>query len=135
MCFSRHCYTIYSLSSLAQLESGCVYACSYEAQLEEEEAKEQEGRTYSDVDTVVNATAKLIGEHGAPEYCQGKNFRIFLKSKQKDGEYKDLAKVHLARQVGSWYYVTSYNAGRILCLSEAGGSPCHHCLGYIIMTY
>ena len=90
-----------------------------EAQLEEEEAKEQEGRTYSDVDTVVNATAKLIGEHGAPEYCQGKNFRIFLKSKQKDGEYKDLAKVHLARQVGSRYYVTSYNAGRILCLSEA----------------
>ena len=45
-----------------------------EAQLEEEEAKEQEGRTYSDVDSVVNATAKLIGEYGAPEYCQGNFF-------------------------------------------------------------
>ena len=28
MCFSRHCYTFYSLSSLAQLDSGCVCACS-----------------------------------------------------------------------------------------------------------
>ena len=82
-----------------------------EAQLEEEAAKEQEGRTYSDVDSVVNATAKLIGEHGVPQYCQGKNFQIFLKAKQKDGEYKELAKVHLARQVSSRYYVTSYNAG------------------------
>ena len=34
-------------------------------------------------------------------------------------EYKELVKVHLARQVGSRYYITSYNAGRILCLSEA----------------
>ena len=61
--------------------------------------------------SALNATAKLIGEHGAPEYCQGKIFRIVLKSKQKDCEYKDLAKVHLARQVVSRYYVTSYNAG------------------------
>ena len=67
----------------------------------------------------MNATAKLIGEHGVPEYCQGKNFRIFLKAKQKGGEYKELAKVHLARQVGSPYYVTSYNAGQIFCLSGA----------------
>ena len=50
-----------------------IQACN-EAQLEEEEAKEQEGRTYSDVDSVVNATAKLIGEYGAPEYCQGNFF-------------------------------------------------------------
>ena len=28
MCFSRHCYTFYSLSSLAQLDSGCLCACS-----------------------------------------------------------------------------------------------------------
>lgn len=93
-----------------------------EAQQEEEADKEQGGRTYSDVDGVVNATAKLIGEPGAPEYCQGKNFRIFLKAKEKDAaslEYKELVKVHLARQVGSRYYITSYNAGRILCLSEA----------------
>ena len=51
----------------------------------------------------MNATAKLIAEHGVPEYCQGKNFQIFLIAKQKDGEYKELAKVHLARQVGSRY--------------------------------
>ena len=71
-----------------------------EAQLEEKEAKEQGGRTYSDVDSVVNATTKLIGEHGAPEYCRGKNFRIFLKSKQKDSEYKDLSKGAL--DMASW---------------------------------
>jgi len=54
--------------------------------------------------------------------AKGKNFRIFLKAKEKDAaspEYKELVKVHLARQVGSRYYITSYNAGRILCLSEA----------------
>ena len=28
MCFSRHCYTCSSLSSVAQLDSGCVCACS-----------------------------------------------------------------------------------------------------------
>ena len=32
--------------------------------------------------------------------------------------YKELAKVHLVMQVGSRYYVTSYNAGWICCLSE-----------------
>ena len=38
-----------------------------EAQQEEEADEEQGGRTY-----LVNATAKLIGEYGAPGYCQGK---------------------------------------------------------------
>ena len=73
-----------------------------EAQLEEEEAKEQEGRTYSDVDSVVNATAKLIGEQGAPEYCQEK--QIFLKSKQKDG---DLAKVHWQGRANSLSFISN----------------------------
>ena len=94
----------------------------YNMAQQEEEADKQGGRTYSDVDSIVHATAKLIGEHGTPEYCQGKNFRLFLKAKEQDAaspEHKQLSKVHLARQVGSRYYVTSYNAGRIFCLSEA----------------
>jgi len=34
-------------------------------------------------------------------------------------EYIELVKVHFARQVGSQYHVTSYNAGQILCFAEA----------------
>ena len=61
-------------------------------------------------DSFVHAAARLIGHHGVPEYGQGGKFKIF---------YKEAMGIELARQVGSRYYVTAYNAGRLFYLAPA----------------
>ena len=74
----------------------------------------------------VNATAKLIGECGAPGYCQGKISESFWKPNRSkdaafpDHEYIELVRVHVhfARQVGSQYHVTSYNAGNFFVFQK-----------------
>ena len=75
-------------------------------------------------DSFVHAAAKLIGQYGVPEYGQGGKFKIFLMSKMKENNelndyYRNAMSIDLARQVGSRYYVTAYNAGRIFYLAQA----------------
>lgn len=74
-------------------------------------------------DSFVHAAAKLIGQYGVPEYGQGGKFKIFLMSKLKENNeldyYKEAVGIELARQVGSRYYVTAYNAGRLFYLAPA----------------
>ena len=78
---------------------------------------------YYEGDSFVHAAAKLVDQHGVPEYGQGNKFKIFLKSKLKDSSDHDYYRValgiDLARQVGSRYYVTAYNAGRLFYLAPA----------------
>ena len=83
-------------------------------------------KMHHDIDKVVHETAKLFGHLGTPEYCVGaETFRIFLSIKARecagvDRDYYECAqKVFLERQVGSRYYVTAYNAGRIFFLRKA----------------
>ena len=79
-----------------------------------------------DIDLFVHETAKLFGHLGTPEYAHGAcSFRIFLvrKAEESTGEekayYESAQKVTLERQIGSRYYVTSRNAGRIHFLCRA----------------
>ncbi len=79
-----------------------------------------------DIDLFVHELAKLFGHLRTPEYCHGAStFRIFLSHKARqctgvEKEYYECAqKIVLERQVGSRYYVTSCNAGRLYFLREA----------------
>ena len=74
-------------------------------------------------DSFVHAAAKLIEQYGVPEYGKGGKFKIFLMSKLKENNeldyYKEAVGIDLARQVGSHYYVTAYNASRLFYLAPA----------------
>ncbi len=79
-----------------------------------------------DIDLFVHEIAKLFGHLGTPEYCHGvSTFRIFLARKAKECTgveqeyYESAQKIVLERQVGSRYYVTSCNAGRLYFLRVA----------------
>ena len=78
-----------------------------------------------DIDLFVHELTKLFGHLGTPEYCHGSTFRVFLelKARQSSGDdkeyYLSAQKVVLERQVGSRYYVTSCNAGRLYFLCKA----------------
>ena len=79
-----------------------------------------------DIDLFIHELAKLFGHLGTPEYCHGSStFHVFLENKIRasssdDKEYYLSAqKVVLERQVGSRYYVTSCNAGRLYYLRKA----------------
>lgn len=75
------------------------------------------------VDSFVHAFAKEFGVHGTPEYgAGGIKFPDFLDIRCKDSEdqyYKECVKVHLARQVGSRYFVTASNASKAFYLVPA----------------
>ncbi len=80
------------------------------------------------VDTIVHSVCKLLGHLGSnPEY--GKGVRAFPEylsdlleeaeavgdnASEEAEELKSSVAIRLARQVGSRYFVTSRNAGRIL---------------------
>ena len=79
-----------------------------------------------DIDLFVHELVKLFGHLGTPEYCHGSsNFRIFLEHKARESSgdnkryYLSAQKVVLEHQVGSRYYVTSCNAGRLYFLCKA----------------
>ena len=79
-----------------------------------------------DIDLFVHELAKLFGHLGSPEYCHGgSTFRIFLahKAQVSTGDekeyYESAQKIVLECQVGSHYFVTSCNAGRLYFLHEA----------------
>ena len=77
----------------------------------------------SDIDQFVHELCKLFGHLGTPEYCHGNAaFRVYLENRSTMGDdsyFRDAQSVYLKRQVGSRYYVTSCNAGRIFFLSKA----------------
>ena len=79
-----------------------------------------------DIDLFVHELVKLFGHLGTPEYCHGSStFRVFLEHKARESSgdnklyYLFAQKVVLERQVGSRYYVTSCNAGRLYFLCKA----------------
>lgn len=77
------------------------------------------------IDSCVHSTCKLIGHLGAPEYCHGvNNFRDYLKLKveemsQDTSYYRTAQTIKLERQVGSRYYTTARNSGRLFFLVPA----------------
>lgn len=80
-------------------------------------------------DVLVHEFCKLLGKHGGkhgvPEYGHGVvTFPDFLQlmcssSNPSRVYYEQCAKVRLDRQIGSRYFVTAANAGKILVLREA----------------
>ena len=86
-------------------------------------------REQHQVDTMVHEFCKLFGNHGVPEYgCGTLAFPDFLELKIRESSSSDheivsyyqlCMKVLLERQVGSRYFVTACNAGKVLFLKEA----------------
>ena len=88
------------------------------------------------IDTIVHSACKLLGHLGSnPEYGKGvRGFPEYLKelleeveelgdASEEEEELKATLSVRLSRQVGSRYFVTSRNAGRILSLAIKAGNP------------
>lgn len=85
-----------------------------------------EKREYVAIDTLVHSFCKLLG---TPEYGQGVSFRDFIAGEFDKATYigdasrsdylQNVLKTNLARQVGSRYFVTAYNAARIYFLHPA----------------
>ena len=84
-------------------------------------------RKNGDIDSFFHEICKLFGHVGGLEYANGAStFKVFLssmvaKEASVEGEtyYTNAEKVLLKRQVGNRYYVTSFNAARILFLRRA----------------
>ena len=77
-------------------------------------------------DMLVHEFCKLLGKHGAPEYAHGgvafPDFLELMSSTCNSSEtlyYQQCMKIRLERQVGSRYFVTAANAGKVLFLREA----------------
>ena len=77
------------------------------------------------IDSFVHEFCKLFGCHGTPEYAVGcvqfKDFLTYRADQCHDNQlyYRSCLGVSLSRQVGSRYFVTSYNATKILFLASA----------------
>ena len=84
-------------------------------------------REQHQVDTMVHEFCKLFGKHGVPEYgCGTLAFPDFLELKIQENTspemvsyYQLCLKMSLERQIGSRYFVTACNAGKILFLRGA----------------
>lgn len=80
---------------------------------------------YHQADVLVHEFCKLFGKTGVPEYGLGTlGFPDFLEehsnsASEKTSYYQLCSKVRLDRQVGSRYFVSAANAGKILFLQEA----------------
>ena len=90
---------------------------------ENQEKEKSKRRDHADIDTCVHEICKLFGHVGTPEYCHGaSSFRVFVAKEIAHGHqvdyYPSVQLVHLKCQIGSRYYVTSYNAGRIFFLRK-----------------
>ena len=81
-------------------------------------------------DMLVHEFCKLLGKHGgkhgAPEYAHGgvafPDFVELMSSTCKSSEalyFQQCTKIRLERQVGSRYFVTAANAGKVFFLREA----------------
>ena len=91
---------------------------------------EESGTDDASSDVFVHEFCKLLsksgGKHGIPEYGHGAtafpDFLTLMASQSKPSEatyYQQCGKVKLDRQVGSRYFVTAANAGKVLFLREA----------------
>ena len=85
-------------------------------------------REYHSVDVFVHEFCKLFGRYGVPEYAYGATkFLDFLNIMSEDSDisaadityYKSCIDVVLDRQIGSRYFVTAANAGKVLYLKKA----------------
>ena len=99
---------------------------AYDSEGSMDEDMENPKKRYSDIDCFVYEVCKAFGHLGCPEYGQGaSSFWVFIASKIKQScddekEYYTKAEmVFFERQVGSRYYVTSCNAGRVFYLKRA----------------
>ena len=93
-----------------------------ESDEEVEEPNEQKYR----VDILVHEFCKLFGRTGVPEYALGVvsfpdflELRISTCSNEDRAYYQACSKVHLHRQVGSRYFVSTTNGCKILFLKDA----------------
>lgn len=95
-----------------------------------------ERREYYQTDTLVHEFCKLFGRHGVPEYgCGASSFLDFLNlmlneqhlSADQREYYTLCSKTFLDRQVGSRYFVTAHNAGKILFLISAACDFLEYC--------
>ena len=75
---------------------------------------------------MVHEFCKIFGKYGVPEYgCGVTGFPAFLQlmcqndKEDKSRYYKQCIKISLDRQVGSWYFVTASNSGKLLFLQQA----------------
>ena len=80
-------------------------------------------RDHHPVDTLIHEFCKLLGKHGVPEYGLGVlAFPAFLEQSSDPDKvcyYQICAKIRLDRQIGSRYFVSASNAGKMLFLREA----------------
>ena len=90
--------------------------------IETDECNTQQ-RDYHPVDAFVYEFCKLFGKVGVPEYGVGVlAFPDFLEQSSDPAKipyYQTCAKIKLDRQIGSRYFVTASNAGKILVLRQA----------------
>ena len=83
------------------------------------------GRRYEPIDEFVHEFTKQFGAHGVPEYGAGVvEFPDFLElqatcTSENSSYYQECRNIRLERQIGSRYFVTAANAGRILFLAPA----------------
>ena len=77
------------------------------------------------LETFIYEFTKLFGKHGVPEYAVGDIqfgdfLDIYAKESDKDLEYYQLCQsTVLQRQIGSRYFVSASNAGKILFMAKA----------------
>lgn len=96
------------------------------------DSNDSQQREHHKSDTFVHEFCKLLGQHGVPEYGHGNlAFPDFLEerstSSEKASYYQTCLRVKLDRQVGSRYFVTAANAGKILFLQEAAVDFLQYC--------
>ena len=79
-------------------------------------------REHNQTDTFIHEFAKLFGQHGVREYCLGvlhlKDYIQLQLDQERDPEkttyYQQCLSISFERQVGSRYFVSAANAGKIL---------------------
>ena len=87
-----------------------------------ESDKDSTEREHNQTDHFIHEFTKLFGQHGVPEYCVGVlQLRDYIQLQleqandpEKISYYQECKSVTFERQVGSRYFVSAANAGKIL---------------------
>lgn len=82
-------------------------------------------REHNQTDNFIHEFTKLFGQHGVPEYCVGvlqlRDYIQLQLEQEKDPEkisyYQECESITFERQVGSRYFVSAVNAGKILFMA------------------
>ena len=91
----------------------------------ESDDKDNAGREHNQTDNFIHEFTKLFGQHGVPEYCLGVlQLRDYIhlqleqtNDPEKRAYYQECRSVTFERQVGSRYFVSAANAGKILFMA------------------